>query len=214
MPFPAGSSPNRSSLSCAAFLLIAVALAGCNGNQNAGTAVQKQYPDFQKKAIAKFSGKVTIDGQPPAKDTKLFVILTDAGHLDENAHAKQPKLYAACDLDGNFGFTTNEPKDGVAAGKYVVTFVQLHPPGLTAAPKAGPGYRGAGFGGGVTAKKYVGPDELKNLYNDPEKNAKEKEFSLDLQPPGKGDYEFNLSISGKEVAPVGPNAVASITSPR
>jgi hypothetical protein len=214
MPSPAGSSPNRSSLSCAAFLLIAVALAGCSGNQNAGTAIQKQYPDYKNQAIAKFGGKVTIDGQPPSKDLKLFVIMTDAGHLDENAQSKAPKHYAHCDLDGNFAFTTNEPKDGVTAGKYVVTFVQLHPPGLTAGPKDGPGYRGAGFGGGVTAKKYTGPDELKNLYNDPDKNSKEKEFSLDLAPPGKGDYEFNLSIAGKEVAPVAPNAVASITSPR
>jgi hypothetical protein len=68
------------------------------------------------------------------------------------------------------------------------------------------------LGGG--AKKYFGPDELKNLYSDPDKNAKEDIYVLDVKPPGKDNYQFELSIAGKEVVPRGPNAVKEIKTVR
>ena len=124
---------------------------------------------YKRVEVAKFGGKVTIDGQAPDKDSKLFVILNDFNHLDENAKLPAPKFFIACDDAGNFGFTTNEKNDGVAVGKYVVTFVQFK------APRTGGGsdaarYKAKAFAG--SAKKYRGPDELKNLYSDPDKNAK------------------------------------------
>ena len=57
----------------------------------------------------------------------------------------------------------------------------------------------------------MGPDGLKNLYSDPEKNKNEKEFNIEVAEPGKGDYEFNLSIAGKEGVPVGQYAVRRLS---
>jgi hypothetical protein len=138
----------------------------------------------------------------------VFVILTNPQHLDENAHSDRPKLYAGCDEQGHFAFGTYDRDDGVVAGKYVVTFVELHVPGLAQVTTQG---RFKAPVGQVGARKaYTGPDELKNLYNDPDKNQKEEKFSLDLQPPGKADYDFDLAVAGKDTAAPGPNAVTKI----
>jgi hypothetical protein len=119
----AGSAPRCSRWRFAAGLLIVVA-AGCNRTESPDAAREKQFadnPGYKKIEAAKLSGKVTIDGQPPSKDSKLFVILNESAHLDENAKLPTPKLYAVCDEEGNFAFTTNERHDGAAVGKYVVT---------------------------------------------------------------------------------------------
>ena len=50
-------------------------------------------------------------------------------------------------------------------------------------------------------QEFVGPDGLKNLYNDPQKNRNEKEFVVEVQSPGKTDYEFALSVAGKDPVP-------------
>jgi hypothetical protein len=47
---------------------------------------------------------------------------------------------------------------------------------------------------------YRDPDGLKNLYNDPEKNKDIPEFMVDLAEPGRDDYQFNLTVAGKEPA--------------
>jgi hypothetical protein len=39
---------------------------------------------------------------------------------------------------------------------------------------------------------------LKNLYNDPEKNANVPEFNIEHKPPGKRDYAFELNVVGEE----------------
>jgi hypothetical protein len=55
---------------------------------------------------------------------------------------------------------------------------------------------------------FAGPDELKNLYNDPEKNKNDAAFLVDVQPPGRTDYQFDLSVAGKDpVIKPGPHAV-------
>jgi hypothetical protein len=55
------------------------------------------------------------------------------------------------------------------------------------------------------------PDELKNLYNDPDKNAKEEKFKLDLKLPGQEGYQVDLAVAGKEpVETPGPNAVTRL----
>jgi hypothetical protein len=60
---------------------------------------------------------------------------------------------------------------------------------------------------------FYGPDELQNLYNDPEVNAKKPEFSIDHKAPGKSDYQFDLKIAGVEpVKTPGANAMKEIIS--
>jgi len=46
-------------------------------------------------------------------------------------------------------------------------------------------------------RQYDQPDELKNLYNDPERNLKQGTFKLDVKIPGKEDYRFALAVAGK-----------------
>ena len=153
--------------------------------------------------------------QPPGAERreggKLFVILTDPNHLDEHSRGTLPKLYAMCDADGHFAFGTYDLKhknDGVVAGKYVVTFVQLHKftPKGAAKQKSRRTPGGNGESGGY--EKYTLPDGLKNLYSDPDHNAKRPEFVLNLQPPGKDDYHFDLTVAGKPpLAKPAPHAV-------
>ena len=89
----------------------------------------------------------------------------------------------------------------------MVTFVELHPPfPARTGPRRIPG---------AGQRHFSPPDELKNLYNDADKNAKEDRFSPDLHPPGKDNYEFDLTVANQEpIATPGPNAVTSITLPR
>jgi hypothetical protein len=82
--------------------------------------------------------------------------------------------------------------DGVPAGRYVVTIAQL-----TYRKKRG----------------HIGPDLLKNLDNDPEKNAKVEQFNIEHKPPGRRDYSFDLRVAGEEpVATPGPKALTAIAN--
>ena len=94
------------------------------------------------------------------------------------------------DSDGFFRFSSYGIGDGEPAGTYVIVFAAL-----TDKKKHG----------------YVGPDELKNLYNDPEKNEKIPEFKIDHKAPGKADYEFNLKVAGSEKQTPGSQALTSIS---
>jgi hypothetical protein len=61
-------------------------------------------------------------------------------------------------------------------------------------------------------RKIGGPDMLKNLYNDPEKNLKDPDFVIDLQAPGITDKTFNLRVVGKDSPPVpGRYAITKVT---
>lgn len=195
----------------AASLLLAAFAVGCNNTPSGQESLDRQFKEnsqYVKKSVAQFAGHVTVDGQPPSKDYTLFVILTDPTHLDENAHLKKPKLSAMCDEQGNFAFGTYGKDDGVATGKYIVTFVELRAPLSKANASGG---RSLSPVGAIHAQKvYDGPDELKNLYNDPDKNKSEPNFNVDVQPPGKSDYQFDLAVGSKEAATPGPNAVTVI----
>jgi hypothetical protein len=216
MPFRPSRPLKRSALLFVVIQLIVAGTGGCNNSKNSSQALDNQFknnPEYKKTAVAQFAGKVTVDGQPPAKDCKLFVILNDVQHLDANAHLAMPKLFAACDAEGNFAFATYDRADGVATGKYVVTFVELHSPDVAGSNvRSGAAFRTKRLGGG--SKKYKPPDELQNRFNDPDVNVKDDRFNLNLESPGKADYAFDLSIAGKDAAPVGPNAVTTITLPR
>jgi hypothetical protein len=167
--------------------------------QEAVEQYYKNNPGEQPQApLAKVAGRVSIDGQPPAADLRLFVVLSDPGHLDKQGET--PRVFARCDPQGNFAFTTYSTGDGVPYGKYVASFVELH--------------RMKGTRRGRMPRPqliFVEPDELKNLYNDPEKNKNDPTFVLDVQPPGRTNYEFDLSVAGKDpVAKPGPHAVTWI----
>jgi hypothetical protein len=127
--------------------------------------------------------------------------LNDPQHLDENAHRRAPKLCAICNDDGKFAFGTYEKDDGVPAAEYVVTFVLLH------LPTAGGGRGGGRMRQATGPRHFQGPDELKNLYNDPDKSP----FQVELSPPGKTDWEFNLEVAGKDpVVTPGPHALTRL----
>jgi hypothetical protein len=192
----------------AALLVAAGVLAGCTHTQSGEEAAAKAYaenPRYQKVETAKFSGHVTIDGQPPPKDSALWVFLNDPKQLDAISDKHPPDLRIACDDDGKFSFTTLVKGDGVPQGKYVITFVCLR----MGIPHYKSGSRR--FESEGPPELSMGTDELHNLYNDPEKNAKSPEFNLDLQPPGKDDYQFNLSVAGKEPGAPGPHSITKIT---
>lgn len=187
-------------------------LVGCNnGSQSATQAMNEAFknePGYKKVPLAQFAGKVTVDGQPPQEGYKLFVILNDPKHLDAAAQSLAPGFHTACDAAGNFAFGTNDKADGVAAGKYVLTFVELKNPHALA--KEGFAAKIRNQRATHEANFYAPPDQLKNLYNDPDKNAQVPQFQVDLQPPGRSDYEFNLEVAGKETAPPARNAVTKI----
>jgi|HubBroStandDraft_6_1064221.scaffolds.fasta_scaffold07090_5 hypothetical protein len=175
----------------AVLLLAAAALEGCNRMPSEEQSVDRFFeanPRIKRVPVAKFAGRVSVDGQLPAQGTRLYVILSDSEHL-EKPSTNPPKCATFCDADGKFEFTTYLTGDGVPYGKYVVTFAELHL------------QRGRGrtsVGATRSLQEYIGPDELKNLYNDPEKNKNDRAFLVDVEPPGRTDYEFNLSVAGKE----------------
>ena len=179
-------------------LLIFALLAGCTRTQTADQALDAQLKANNTKKEGKMaacSGQVRVDGQPfdGSKSVSLFVILNDKNHLDENAHRAAPARFAAVGADGKFVFHTYQDADGVPVGTYVATFVALHRPARRRI--------------GSHIVNLEGPDDLKNLYNDPDKNATNPTFVLDLQSPGKSDLQFDLETAGKETVQPGPNAV-------
>jgi hypothetical protein len=170
------------------FVLV-IALPGCTRQKTAKEAVDQYFksnPEAKRFAVARFAGTVTIDGLPPEKkwNTRLFLLLNDPQHLE-----KLPTRFVEVAPDGSFDFMTYLAGDGVPVGKYVVEFAQLQ------LPQGGSQRRGGGV-----ARIYRAPDGLKNLYNDPEKNKDIKEFVVDVTEPGRDDYQFNLTVAGKEPA--------------
>jgi hypothetical protein len=88
-----------------------------------------------------------------------------------------------------------------------VTFVQLR------SLNAREGGRPRGMGArSPDAQTFSSSDGLKNLYNDPEKNKDDPNFRVEVAAPGRSDYEFNLTVAGKDpVAKPGQYAVTRIT---
>jgi hypothetical protein len=206
MCFSVRRAPLHSLMSIAACLFLGAACPGCNESQlDRAADEQAKQIGFAKQSLAKLAGRVTVDGQPPAGDTSLVVILNDPEHLDATANGKRPEVFTVCSGQGDFAIMTKP-------GKYIVTFVELHqfePRGER------PVGRGLGPSGPMTRGNLLPPDELKNLYNDPDKNAKEEKFKLDLNLPGQEDYQVDLALAGKDpVATPGPNAVTLLTARR
>lgn len=177
----------------AAIAAISCALNGCSGSQSASTALDKALAatGTQKETTAQFAGNITIDGGSPGQ---MGVVRTIVVLWNLNNPPKGAPPYATCDEDGTFEFHTYDKSDGVAAGKYVVCFVQLEG-----------GFRMSGPGG------WRGPDRLHDLYSDPEKNKEDKDLVVDLSPPGNGDWHYDLKVAGREpVGNPGPKAIKKL----
>lgn len=161
---------------------------GCSRRQSAQQQLDAAFKEsgMTRHAVYPFAGKVLVDGQAPKlkKKQDVLVFLCDPAKPDEKWNSRP---YAVCSNDGQFSFHSYIAGDGVAAGKYVVAFVAL-----TRNKRKG----------------YIPPDELKNLYNDPGRNA--EKFTIDHQRPGKTDYAFELELAGHEPATPGPNAITHL----
>jgi hypothetical protein len=206
MCFQARRAPQRSLMSVAACLFLVAAFQGCTGNgsqADRNAEQQAKETGVRQEDLAKLVGRVTVDGQSPAEGMSLLVILNDPEHLDATANGKKPKLFTVCGDQGEFAIVTKP-------GKYIVTFVELHQ--VEARLGAKPAGGGRGPGGRMRRGDLRPPDELKNLYNDPDKNAKEEKFKLDLKLTGQEDYQIDLALAGKEpVETPGPHAVTQLT---
>jgi hypothetical protein len=186
----------RSLASLALLILAAVALEGCGQSSSRDEEYSKNNTKAPaQEPVGKFAGHVAVDGATQLGEDQVFVFLTDP-----QPEKSTKKYVASCDPEGHFEFMTYFPADGVPLGKYVVGFVALHP----VKKKAG------GPAGG--AIPFRGPDGLKNLYNDPDKNKDIKEFLVEVTQPGRTDYEFNLSTAGKPAGVPGPHSVKSLGS--
>jgi hypothetical protein len=197
MCFPARRTPAYSLPSLALLILAAVSLQGCPGQSS--TAREQEFlknnpKNAPKEAVAKFAGHVTVDGLPQLGTDQLFIFLADPQHLEPK---KIAKYSTTCKPDGSFEFMTYFPGDGVPVGKYIVGFVALR-----ALAKLG--------GRADQPVPFRGPDGLKNRYNDPDKNKDIKEFVVDVTEPGRTDYEFNLTLAGKDPGMAGEHTVKTL----
>jgi hypothetical protein len=164
-------------------LLMLAAAAGCSGQQSPEARIKNALDQAGLTASPLFpiAGKVTIDGMAPTFDNpKTHLVVV----LYDPQKPDRKHLRCVARADGSFRFT----EDGVNPGHYVLAFAVLR-------------RKGAG--------SFIGPDQLNNLYNDPELNAKSfPESVIDHQAPGKKDYEFNLEVAGKDpIKTPGPHAV-------
>jgi hypothetical protein len=171
-------------LNCA-ILATGLGFSGC-GHHSSDQALdaQLQALNLQKVKLAKFAGTVTVDGQPPSSEggEPLLVMLYNRKEPVKN----KPPLAVDCRKDGSFEFYTYVPGDGVPEGSYVVLFAQLS---------------------GAAASGRSQPDALKNLYNDPDKNAQDQDFVVELKSPGKSNYAFDLKVALEDPGKPGPHAV-------
>jgi hypothetical protein len=159
---------------------------GCSHQQTAEEALDASLATLgtSKVAVSPLAGTVTIDGHPPQLERrqKILVMLHDPAK-----GGKSPKdpPFVVCNAQGGFAFHTYHDRDGVPPGEYVLTFVQL----------TDRGKRG-----------YLGPDGLKNLYNDPDKS----EIKIAHAGAGRTDYAFDLKIEGRDAIKPSPRAVLNL----
>jgi hypothetical protein len=177
-----GHSTVRLSAGLELLVLLCFGAAGCGHVPSENEALRKslEVNGGSQQSVVKFSGTVTVDGQPPAVDRRnpLFVMAYDPQHPPKG---RETPFTTRCDKSGHFEFNTYGTGDGLPAGSYVAIFAQ---------PIA------------------EGRDGLKNLCNDPDKNAKEERFQINLTSPGKTDWTFDLQVAGQDaVTTPGEHAV-------
>jgi hypothetical protein len=165
---------------------VALIASGCKKAENQSLDAFLKQSGPNRPIVYPLAGKVTIDGQPPQfeRPLRLVVMLNDP---------KNPILALRpsrqCNDEGEFAFGTYTKADGIPPGTFTITFAVLK----------------------VTPQGLVGPDQLKNLYNDPDKNALVPKFRIVHEAPGKKDYAFDLKVAGQEaIATPGPNALTEL----
>jgi hypothetical protein len=171
----------------AGFVLLA-SIAGCAKSSQQSLDAYLKQTGHTRAEVFPLAGKVTIDGQPAryVKPLRLVVMLYDASKPNLPAFRRPCR---ECNADGEFSFNTYTQGDGLPPGNYVVTFAVLN----------------------VTMQGLKGPDQLKNLYNDPERNARNPAFKIDHGPPGKKDYLFDLKVDGQAAIEMpGPNSLTEL----
>jgi hypothetical protein len=172
--------------------MVIASAAGCT--RQSGPAVDDllKASGQSKMDVCPLAGRLTIDGHGPDADGKadlkhrIIIVAHSADNLDAPVSGLGKVI---CKPNGEFAFSMyGGEKDGLPTGKYVLTVAKL-----------------------LFDRKrgYVGPDRLKNLYNDPEKNSRIPEFVVDLQPPGKTDYVIELQVDGRDPVTPGPKAVTA-----
>jgi hypothetical protein len=170
-------------------LFAAVQAAGC-GQKTAQQQVDEALKSAgqSRKTVFPLAGKVTIDGQAPETKPgrRIVVMLFDRDKLDASPRSV-PKTVV--NPNGDFAFNMYGDGDGVPPGQYVAAIVEMK----------------FDFKRG-----YVGKDGLQNLYNDPEKNAKDPQFAINHESPGKRDYAFDLKVAGRDPVTPGPRAVTKL----
>jgi hypothetical protein len=166
---------------------------GCGSGADEALTKSLKDAGLNRDAVYPFAGKVTIDRAPPKLERGywLVVVLNDPEKLDTPTIQK---LHVEANEKGEFRFTTYGQNDGIRPGKYIVTF-------------------------GVYKRQrtlgLVPPDQLHDLYTDPDQNAKNPEFVIDHKAPGNKNYEFNLLVAGNApVADPGPHALNGVMDER
>jgi hypothetical protein len=184
-PLSYRASQRKKPWGVAATLIFLLAL-GCDGRQSTAQRLENAQKNAGMNPVAVYplGGKITVDNQPPvakSETARLVAIAYDAAKPDAKANGNASAFVKP---DGSFEFPP------LPRGKYVMLFAQIgHNP------------RGG----------FVGPDGLKNLYNDPDVSSKKSEFVIDHQAPGKKDYTFKLSVAG-EIPPEAPGPKAFVGS--
>jgi hypothetical protein len=165
--------------------------AGCNKSSDQRLDEELSRTGQSKRSVFPLAGKVLVDGQPAQGATpgqKIIVVLFN--RAQPNLRVSQ-RPAVQCNERGEFSFSTYGSGDGIDPGEYVVVIAQL-----------------------FANKEHdfcEGPDGLKNLYNDPDKNGKIPEFTINHASPGKTDYIFDLKLAGKDPdSTPGPRAVTEI----
>ena len=180
-----GDSQRMKPLRVAATLIVILSF-GCEARQSTAQRLEKAYKSagMDPESAYPLGGKITVDNVPldaKSETSRLVAIAYDAAKPDIKARSN---ARAFVKPDGSFELPPLPP------GKYVMLFARL---GYN--PRSG----------------FVGPDGLKNLYNDPDVNSKKPEFVIDHQAPGKTGYTFNLSVAG-ETPPALPGPKAFVGS--
>jgi hypothetical protein len=170
-------------------LFLAVFLAGCGRRESAVREVERRRREHNEAVenYAKFTGTVTVDNQTLAVDPRHALLLMLYDPKQPATEAKPPR-YAIVQNDGTFKFGLG----GVPPGSYVALFAELQ--------RGRPG-------------SFRGPDLLKNLYNDPDKNESVESLRVEIPASGK-TQTFNLEVAGRDaVTPRGAHSIVQFFAP-
>ena len=178
-----------SSFKCVVGMMTALCLGAVVGCTNTPSSAQRleeaaKASGIKRTTVYPLSGRVSIDNQAPTfkgRRAALVVMAYDASKPDRPASGS----YVTVNAEGTFEF----PDGGLPPGKYVLLFAALN-------------HR--------KKQGMIGPDQLKNLYNDPDVNAKKEEFVVNLESAGKTDCQINLAVTGETAKSPGPKALTHI----